>query len=115
MTLNEYQQKAMQTCTLSSENFSYMTLNLVGEVGEFSSKIAKGIRLEQIMIDCNHIEMKSTVEEDELYNELGDVLWQLTGVCSVLGVDLETIAQMNLDKLAGRKERGTIIGDGDNR
>lgn len=105
----------MQTCTLSSENFSYMMLNLVGEVGEFSSKIAKGIRLEQIIIDGNDIEMKSSVEEDELYKELGDVLWQLSGVCSVLGVDLETIAQMNLDKLAGREERGTIIGDGDNR
>ena len=115
MTLNEYQQKAMQTCTLSSENFSYMTLNLVGEVGEFSSKIAKGIRKEEINIEWNNIEMKSSVDIRAIHHELGDMLWQLSGLCSVLGVSLEEIAQMNLDKLAGREERGTIIGDGDNR
>lgn len=105
----------MQTCKLSSENFSYMMLNLVGETGELASKIAKGIRLEQIMIDGNDIEMKSSVDIGAIYNELGDILWQLSGVCSVIGVGLEEIAQMNIDKLAGREERGTIIGDGDNR
>ena len=42
MTLNEYQQRAMSTCTQSSNNFNYMMLNLVGEVGELASKIAKG-------------------------------------------------------------------------
>lgn len=36
MTLNEYQDKAMETCLPESENFSYMMLNLVGEVGEFA-------------------------------------------------------------------------------
>ena len=44
MNLNEYQQKAMTTCMPSSENFSYMFLNLVGEVGELASKVAKDIR-----------------------------------------------------------------------
>ena len=34
MELNEYQKQAMTTCTESSRNFSYMMLNLVGEVGE---------------------------------------------------------------------------------
>ena len=34
MELNEYQEQAMTTCTESSQNFSYMMLNLVGEVGE---------------------------------------------------------------------------------
>ena len=44
MQLNEYQQAAMTTCMDSCENISYMLLNLVGEVGEFSSKVAKHIR-----------------------------------------------------------------------
>ena len=30
MELNEYQEQAMTTCTESSQNFSYMMLNLVG-------------------------------------------------------------------------------------
>ena len=38
MILNEYQNKAMAICMPSCENFSYMMLNLVGEVGEFASK-----------------------------------------------------------------------------
>ena len=41
MTLNEYQEKAMTTCMETCKNFSYMFLNLVGEVGEFASKAAK--------------------------------------------------------------------------
>lgn len=44
MTLNEYQERAMKTCMKTSENFAYMMLNLMGEVGEFASKVAKGIR-----------------------------------------------------------------------
>ena len=50
---------------------------------------------------------------EELKKEAGDVLWQLSGLCSVMGWDLEDIAQMNLDKLTARKEAGTIDGDGD--
>ena len=34
MTLNDYQQRAMTTCLPESENFAYMMLNLVGEVGD---------------------------------------------------------------------------------
>ena len=51
MELNQYQESAMTTCMPSSENFSYMFLNLVGEVGEFASKVAKAIRKETGMMD----------------------------------------------------------------
>lgn len=128
MTLNEYQQSAMTTCTESSKNFSYMMLNLVGEVGEFSSKVAKSIRKQEIEIGGNDAQYgdspnihyyteKADAEEtdEELMKEAGDILWQLSGLFSVMGWDLEEIAQMNLDKLASRKERGVIVGDGDNR
>ena len=47
--------------------------------------------------------------------EAGDILCELAGLCSVMGWDLEKIAQMNLDKLASRKQRGVIDGNGDNR
>ena len=104
----------------SSANFSYMFLNLVGEVGEFASKVAKHIRKENISIggsvnnlipECDLKEWESY--EEELKKEAGDILWQLSGVCSVLGWSLEEIAQMNLDKLAARKVAGTIDGNGD--
>lgn len=34
----------METCMPSCDNLSYMVLNLMGEVGEFTGKIAKHIR-----------------------------------------------------------------------
>ena len=114
MTLEEYQKRAMTTCMASSENFSYMFLNLVGEVGEFASKIAKAIRKEENCIDYNDLGVTVTNNE-ELQKEAGDILWQLSGLCTVMGWNLEDIAQQNLDKLASRQQRNVIDGSGDNR
>lgn len=127
MELNEYQKRAMETCMESSNNWSYMFLNLVGEVGEFASKVAKAIRKEKCAIGwkedsqeadennlfptCSYFDWKEM--DEELKKEAGDILWQLSGVCSVMGWSLEEIAQMNLDKLAARKAVGTIDGNGD--
>ncbi len=119
MTLNKYQQQAMTTCMPSSENFSYMFLNLVGEVGEFASKVAKHIRKDNMFIGDNALCGKwkdvalSESSIEELKKEAGDILWQLSGLCTVMGWSLEDVAQMNLDKLAARKAVGTIDGNGD--
>ena len=114
MTLEEYQKRAMTTCMASSENFSYMFLNLVGEVGEFASKVAKAIRKEENCIEFNDLGVTVTNNE-ELQKEAGDILWQLSGLCTVMGWNLEDIAQQNLDKLASRQQRNVIDGSGDNR
>lgn len=122
MTLNEYQKQAMSTCMESCDNFAYMMLNLVGEVGEFSSKVAKAIRKEKKAIYsselCTHHKAMEEHDDEfmvELKKEAGDILWQLAGLCGTMGWDLEDVAQGNLDKLASRKERGVIDGNGDNR
>ena len=120
MTLNEYQEKAMGTCLPSCENFSYMMLNLVGEVGELAGKVAKRIRKEELLMGgAENAENKLTSlaltrgEQyeilDDLKSEAGDILWQLAGLCEVMGWSLEEVAQGNLDKLAARKAEGTII------
>lgn len=120
MELNEYQDKAMTTCMKSCENFSYMFLNLVGEVGELASKVAKAIRKEKAIIDFNHFitERAEGMTEEEiadLRKEAGDCMWQLAGLCKVMGWTLEEVCRENLDKLASRKARGVIAGNGDNR
>lgn len=116
ITLNEYQERAMTTCMPASENFSYMFLNLVGEIGELSSKIAKAIRKDQLTIDRNKIYCQLGHEfETGLKAEAGDILWQLAGLCHSLGWTLNEIGQANLDKLASRQERGVIDGNGDFR
>ena len=128
LSINEYQRKAMTTCMPSSNNFSYMFLNLVGEVGEFASKVAKAIRKEQVDIGGVY-DMGTSVSNDLIYKkhrvcieqeaalkaEAGDILWQLSGLCAVMGWNLEDVAQMNLDKLASRQQRNVIEGEGDNR
>ena len=129
MKLNDYQKRAMSTCMPSCKNISYMLLNLVGEVGEFASKIAKAIRKNQVSIGGKTSLNRNilTVRDDspetmdfdvlafdsELKKEAGDILWQLSGLCTVMGWDLEDVAQLNLDKLAARKAAGTIDGNGD--
>lgn len=125
MEMNEYQKKAMSTCMPSCENFSYMMLNLVSEVGEFAGKVAKMIRKGQVEIDTmddktsDLFPMVSLPQwvyyQEELMKEAGDILWQLSGLCEVMGWKLDDVAQMNLDKLASRKARGVIDGEGDNR
>lgn len=109
MELNEYQEKAMGTCLPSCENFSYMMLNLVGEVGEFAGKIAKSIRKGYATIEVNDVMDLPTDTDIDLKSEAGDILWQLAGLCRVMGWDLNDVAQCNLDKLANRKKEGTII------
>lgn len=120
MELKEYQKRAEETCMETSKNVPYMIFNLVGEVGELAGKIGKQIRkgncyFESTDLNRNFL-VNAGVEEKELElwkKEAGDVLWQLSGFCSVMGWDLEDIAEMNLEKLSARKQAGTIDGNGD--
>lgn len=115
MELIVYQKRAMQTCMATSNNFSYMMLNMMAELGEMSGKIAKQIRKGQASIDNNQLCELDADTKQEVCKELGDVLWQLSGLCTVLGVSLEDIAEANLKKLADRQKRNVIDGNGDNR
>ena len=121
LTLNDYHERAMTTCMPTCENASYMLLNLVGEVGEFASKIAKHIRKGEAGIGSGdtpnqfYFTAKANFLTDRvaLRKEAGDILWQLAGLCKVMGWDLEAVAQENLAKLAERAKNGTIAGNGD--
>jgi NTP pyrophosphatase (non-canonical NTP hydrolase) len=47
--------------------------------------------------------------------ELGDVLWYVAQLATELELDLDKIAQANLDKLLSRQRRGVLSGSGDER
>lgn len=127
MTLNEYQERAMTTCTESSNNDTYALFGLMAEVGELADKVAKGVRKELIQIDDNFIyegrnavvDATTTLEyvefEEGMKKELGDVLWFVALIAKMTGLSLEDVAQLNLSKLADRAKRGVIVGEGDNR
>lgn len=103
MNLNEYQTKAMETLLDTANNAPYMLLNLSSEVGELHSLFAK------------HQRDRNELDWNLVKKELGDVLWQVAGCAYVFGYKLEDIAQQNLDKLAARKLKGTLKGNGNER
>lgn len=126
MDLNEYQKRAMQTCLPESDNLVYMLANLVGEVGEFASKAGKHMRKGKLHIttiprneqgQLLHTQVWNVTEEERklMLSEIGDILWQTSGLANVMGVTLEDVAQENLAKLASRQRRNVIDGDGDER
>jgi hypothetical protein len=43
------------------------------------------------------------------------VLWYVAQLASELGLDLDEVAQGNIDKLLSRQRRGMISGSGDER
>lgn len=121
MTLNEYQDLAMTTCMESSNNDIYAINGLAAEVGEIQDKIAKWVRKEYIIIKDNQVHFTQEAVAsgkdlpEELAKEVGDVMWFVALLANRLGYTMETIASINISKLASRKERGVIDGNGDNR
>ena len=126
LTLNEYQDKAMSTCLPESDNLFYMLANLVGEVGEFASKAGKHMRKGNLHITTTERDEEGRILHTQIWNitdeerkllrdELGDIQWQLAGLAHVRGFCREEVAEKNLEKLASRKQRNLIDGDGDER
>lgn len=87
------------------------------DTGEELGRLKKVIRDEGLLPFPAETEMPVLTEENKakVKKELGDVLWYLAGIASELGLSLTEVAQMNLDKLASRAERGKIGGSGDDR
>lgn len=109
MKLSEYQEKAGTTALYPNvgENPYYAALGLAGEAGEIANTIKKIMRDDDGMI--------TEEKRKEVKKELGDVLWYVACTASEMGLNLDEVAQANLDKLASRKERGTLHGDGNDR
>lgn len=109
MDLNDYQAQALKTAIYPNQgsNFAYPTLGLLGEAGEVADKLKKVIR------DNDNVLTDSVREA--VGKEIGDVLWYVAVLSQELGLDLNGIAQGNLDKLASRQARGVLSGSGDQR
>jgi len=109
MNLNDYQLAALDTAMYPNKgcNFTYPALGLAGEAGEVADKLKKVIR-------DNDGDLTKDVR-DAVAKEIGDVLWYVAVLAYEMNYNLSDIAQMNVDKLASRKERGVITGSGDNR
>ncbi len=92
-------------------NFVFPTLGLVGEAGEIAEKVKKLIRDKNTATP----ETVASSDREEIQKELGDVLWYLSQLASEFNLSLNDVAQVNLEKIASRHDRGVVHGDGDNR
>lgn len=97
MTPNEYQTAAMRTSskTISAnEHLMNGALGLAGESGEVADIVKKAFMQGHPM------------DRDHIAKELGDVCWYVAETATAIGYDLETIMQMNIDKLMKRYPEG---------
>ena len=112
LTLNEYQERMSDTA-IYKWPVIYPALGLHSESGEVAGKIKKMIRDEEVAFDGSLV--ITPQQRADLGAELGDVLWYIAALSKDLGLTLEELGQMNLDKLADRKMRGKLKGSGDHR
>lgn len=121
MTLLEYQDHAHSFATYG-DNVMYPLLGLAEEAGEVCGKVAKYIRKHEGAEPCVATDSMTKADKadclefkEAITKELGDVLWMLSEVATAYGISLDEVAKTNISKLRDRKNRGVIIGEGDNR
>ncbi|MGA2321581.1 MAG: nucleoside triphosphate pyrophosphohydrolase family protein [Solirubrobacteraceae bacterium] len=108
MELSEYQRLSRRTAAYPREAWlAYPALGLAGEAGEVAEHAKKAIR-----DDAGTV---SGARRAAMAKELGDVLWYVAQLASELGLELDQIAEANLEKLLSRQRRGVLSGSGDER
>jgi NTP pyrophosphatase (non-canonical NTP hydrolase) len=108
MELAEYQKLSRRTAEYPRDAWlAYPALGLAGEAGEVAEHAKKAIRDDGGQV--------SEERRAAMAKELGDVLWYVAQLASELKLDLDEIAQANLDKLLSRQRRGVLSGSGDDR
>ena len=113
MDFNAYQRESRMTAVYGAApriaddglDLIYVLLKLAGESGECAEVMGKFLR-----DGTDYEELR-----ERLRKELGDVLWYLAQACTELDISMNVVAHDNLNKLKGRKERGTLRGSGDDR
>ena len=109
MHLSDYQQRSRATAVYpdAGDNLTYPALGLCGEAGECAEKVKKTIRDDGGRLTAER--------RDALAAELGDVLWYVAQLATEAGLDLDQIAESNLEKLLSRRNRAVLHGSGDLR
>lgn len=97
MTINEYQKNALRTKNPALDSTQQLTNGLMGLNGEAG---------ECIDILKKHLFQGHELDREHMAKELGDVSWYLAITADAIGYDLETIMQMNVDKLRARYPDG---------
>lgn len=98
MTLTDYQRLAMRTHpnlgASPRDDLALGALGLAGEAGEAVEIVKK------------HLYHGAELDLDKLTKELGDALWYVAALAAGAGIDLGTVAEVNIAKLRTRYPEG---------
>jgi NTP pyrophosphatase (non-canonical NTP hydrolase) len=97
MNFSEYQELAARTLgrdRTHEQQLANAALGLTGESGEVAEVIKK------------HLFHATPLDRDAIIKELGDCLWYIGAFATVLDLDMNDIAQRNIDKLRKRYPEG---------
>ncbi len=97
VTINKYQELAMRTSNpklTDGEHLINGALGLTGEAGEVADLVKKAYM------------QGHAIDRERIAKELGDVCWYVAETATAIGYDLETIMQLNIDKLRRRYPDG---------
>lgn len=96
MTANEYQRLAARTIDkkMDNESVMYHALHgMVGEIGEIHSIFQK-------------VYQGHDMDDEHLKKECGDLLWFIAEFCTAREWTLESVMEMNIEKLKKRYPEG---------
>ena len=98
MTINEYQKEALRTASGMSQEYPRLLNGLMGLNGEAGECID--------ILKKKHLFQGHDLDKNHVAKELGDVAWYLAVSADAIGCDLESVSQMNVDKLRARYPNG---------
>ncbi len=89
MKMSKYQRLAARTTPVGTliEELTHAALGIQSEGGEFADALKK------------HFFYKQPLDNINLHEELGDILWYVALAATALDISLDTIAEENLNKL----------------
>ena len=97
MTGIEYQNLAMRTAAILEENtddrMKHGAFGLASEAGEVCGILQK-------------VYQGHELDNTHMAKELGDCLWMIAEICSAIGITMDEVMQMNIDKLKARYPQG---------
>lgn len=102
MDADSYQTDAARTLPLGAtdkENLMEGCMGLAGEAGEVCDHVKK------------HFFQGHELSREELKNELGDVMWYISQICTSQSISLSEIMRGNITKLRKRYPNGFTIED----
>ena len=97
MKINEYQELAMRTLNQKLDKKDVLINGVMGLCGEAG---------EAIDIVKKYLAQGHELDKEKLIKELGDVAWYLAETAYALDTDLETVFNLNIEKLKRRYPEG---------